>query len=347
MTTAARVHRLPGSEAPVPTDAASEVRARGTTAGCQLPPPPVPVEVDLSGFSKFMFDVDRFLGSELVALATPEEGWAALRLWARAWKQTPPASLPSDDRILASFSGTGKRWPKVRAMAMRGFVLCADGRYYHGVLAEEALAAWKRRRTRDQDADRLRRWRERDRNASAATIETSDETRNETPDETPDETPSVAVDRTGQDTDRTTTPPVSPPKGGEASPGLQRKAAAKRRSRKSEGDTFDEWVARCAASGEDRIPGTDPIREYAETVGLPDEFLRLAWLKFRERYRERQPGARYLDWRAHFRNAVHENWFRLWYAKDDGSVGLTTAGETLRRWAASQRPELREATNAG
>src|SRR5690349_20469882 len=105
-----------------------------------------------------MFDVDRFLASELAALATPEEGWAAFFLWCRAWKQTPPGSLPDDDRVLASFSNTGKRWPKVRAMALRGFVRCGDGRLYHRVLCAEVGVAWKRRqehdRKRERDADR-------------------------------------------------------------------------------------------------------------------------------------------------------------------------------------------------
>lgn len=112
----------------------------------QLPEPLVPAEVDLRGFSGFVLDVDRLLASELVALGKPEECWAAVMLWCRAWKQQPPASLPDDDRILAVFSGAGSRWPKVKEMALRGFVKCADGRLYHRVLAEEANKAWERRK---------------------------------------------------------------------------------------------------------------------------------------------------------------------------------------------------------
>lgn len=110
-----------------------------------LPEPLVAADVDLSGFSGFMLDVDRMLSSELVALCTPEEGWAAIQLWMRAWKQTPPASLPDDERVLAAFSGAGARWKKVREMALRGFVKCSDGRLYHKVLAAEANEAWSRR----------------------------------------------------------------------------------------------------------------------------------------------------------------------------------------------------------
>lgn len=147
-----------------------------------MPAPLVSAEVDLRGMSSFMLDVDRLLASELVALGTPEECWAATMLWCRAWKQVPAASLPDDDRVLAAFSGAGKRWPKVRDMALRGFVKCDDGRLYHHVLAGEANAAWKRRQAysekRERDAERLRSWRATKQEGNAG--ETRDETHSET-----------------------------------------------------------------------------------------------------------------------------------------------------------------------
>src|ERR1043166_2160156 len=128
------------------------------------PEPFVSAEVDLRGMPGFMLNVERLLQSELVALGTPEECWAALMLWCRAWKQTPPASLPDDDRVLSAFSGAGKRWQKVKEIALRGFVKCSDGRLYHRVLAEEANNPWKRRLSYQHEAERnaekLRKWRE-------------------------------------------------------------------------------------------------------------------------------------------------------------------------------------------
>lgn len=111
-----------------------------------LPDPLVAADVDLRGFHGFMLNVDRLMASELVALGTPEECWAAMMLWCRAWKQTPPGSLPDDDRVLRAFSGAGPRWNKVRGMALRGFVKCSDGRLYHRVLCEEVNDAWERRK---------------------------------------------------------------------------------------------------------------------------------------------------------------------------------------------------------
>lgn len=122
--------------------------------------PLVPADVDLRGLPGFMLRTDRLLSSELVALGTPEECWAAVLLWCRAWQQRPAASLPDDDRILASFSGAGRRWPKIKAMAMRGFIRCSDGRWYHKVLAEEAIDAWERRlrfRERSEKANKAKR----------------------------------------------------------------------------------------------------------------------------------------------------------------------------------------------
>lgn len=124
-----------------------------------LPAPLVPANVDLRGLG-YVLRVDRLLASELVALCSPEEGWAAFMLWCRAWQQVPAASLPNNESILASFSMAGRRWQKVRAMALRGFVLCSDQRLYHRVLADEALEAWQRRltfRERSEKANKAKR----------------------------------------------------------------------------------------------------------------------------------------------------------------------------------------------
>jgi uncharacterized protein YdaU (DUF1376 family) len=185
------------------------------------PPAMVGPEVDLRGFSGFMLNVDRLLASELVALGKPEECWAAVMLWCRAWKQSPPASLPNDDRILAAFSGSGSRWPKVKEVALRGFVLCSDGRLYHQVLADEANAAWQKRKAYKADQERLKVWRA---NKKKDSSETPHETGNETPGETRFNGTSVTIsepDRQGQgqgqgqrkkeDSDLRSEPDGSPP----------------------------------------------------------------------------------------------------------------------------------------
>lgn len=89
------------------------------------------------------------------------------------------------------------------------------------------------------------------------------------------------------------------------------------------------WLETVKASGEKAIPDDDAVFGYADEVGIPSDFLQLAWREFRHRYC--QPDAkRYKDWRAVFRKAVRENWLRLWYL-DGQSYALTTAGMQAQR----------------
>ena len=81
------------------------------------------------------------------------------------------------------------------------------------------------------------------------------------------------------------------------------------------------------------IPADDPVYAYAESVGLPDEFLLIAWHHFKALYAKDGASAskRYTDWRAHFRNAVRGCWGNLWRVLPDGGYALTTAGQQAKR----------------
>lgn len=103
--------------------------------------PLVPADVDLRDFAFMPFDVQRLLTSETWVLGTGEERSAAITLWLVSWHQVPAASLPNNDRMLAHLS-QAKSWPKVKGHAMRGWMICDDGRWYHPVVAEKALEAW-------------------------------------------------------------------------------------------------------------------------------------------------------------------------------------------------------------
>ncbi|MFC3247068.1 hypothetical protein [Chromobacterium piscinae] len=73
--------------------------------------------------------------------------------------------------------------------------------------------------------------------------------------------------------------------------------------------------------------------EYAAQAGIDSEFLRLAWIEFRTTYTDKLASKRYVDWRAHFRDAVRRNWYKLWWMKDDGTCELSTAGLQARNAA--------------
>lgn len=90
--------------------------------------------------------VARLRDSDLAAEEDPEACWYAVLLWAASWHQLPAASLPDNDAVLTKLIGLGrdlKTFRKHRAGAMRGFVKCADGRLYHPIVAEQAIAAWE------------------------------------------------------------------------------------------------------------------------------------------------------------------------------------------------------------
>lgn len=129
-----------------------------------LPPPLVPAEVDLRGMPFMPLDVVRLLDSDLFALSTGDEFKATITLYCIAWRQAPAASLPSNDRILAHLSGAGTKWLEVKTMALHGWELCADGRYYHPLIAEKAREAWKGRlrlrAKQNNEIERQRRYRE-------------------------------------------------------------------------------------------------------------------------------------------------------------------------------------------
>lgn len=88
------------------------------------------------------------------------------------------------------------------------------------------------------------------------------------------------------------------------------------------------------ATDEDPIHADDPIMAYADDAGIEFDWLLLAWDRFRQDMIERRTKKR--DWRAHFRNAVRNNWYRLWWARD-GGTGLTTVGEqAMMVWRAGK-----------
>lgn len=109
----------------------------------------------------------------------------------------------------------------------------------------------------------------------------------------------------------------------------------KSKTERCKGMTLGAWITELA--GAHAVPPGDPIFAYAESIGLPPEFLELAWRAFRRRYLEEQAGKTYADWRAVFRNVVRGNWLRLWYADPAGGYRLTTAGTmALREQDAAQ-----------
>jgi len=98
--------------------------------------------------------------------------------------------------------------------------------------------------------------------------------------------------------------------------------------------SFKTWLEAIKEMGEQPIPETDPVFDYAEQAGIPIEYMRLCWFEFKQRYS--LPGSKkYKDWRSVYRKAVRGNWFKLWRSAKDGYV-LTTEGQQAMRVAESK-----------
>jgi hypothetical protein len=115
-----------------------------------LPDPLVPADADLRGYDFMPFYGAWLRASDFNATCTDAEYRAAVNLWWASWHQLPPASLPDDDRALSQHADLGRNgmraWMKVKRVAMSGFVLCADGRWYHEFLSVQARIQWETRK---------------------------------------------------------------------------------------------------------------------------------------------------------------------------------------------------------
>ncbi|MEP3114137.1 DUF1376 domain-containing protein [Nisaea sp.] len=123
-------------------------------------------DVDLRDLGWMPLDVNRFRDCGMLSKVSDEEFVAAIQLWAAAWHQVPPASLPDDDRELAKLAGYGRAldaWQAVREGALYGFERWSDGRLHHPVIAEKALEAveWvsKKESKKARTRERVRRHR--------------------------------------------------------------------------------------------------------------------------------------------------------------------------------------------
>lgn len=84
------------------------------------------------------------------------------------------------------------------------------------------------------------------------------------------------------------------------------------------------WLSAMKAKGEKAIAPEDTIFKYADEAGITDDMLRLCWLEFREQHIANKK--RKKDWRAHFRNSVRMNWYRIWAFDGEGKIFLTSQG---------------------
>lgn len=88
--------------------------------------------------------------------------------------------------------------------------------------------------------------------------------------------------------------------------------------------TINTWLKYIKAVGEKPIPPDDSLFEYVDNAGIPHDWIRACWIEFKAEFSEKD--RRQKDWRAHFRNFVRKNYYKLWWV-DAGEYKLTSRGQ--------------------
>lgn len=298
--------------------------------------PLTPPDCDLKDFAYMPLDVARLRQSELASDETPEVCWAAVLLWCASWHEVPAGSIPNNDQWQAKQAGYVARgkideaWGSVRDGALRGFVLCDDGRLYHPVVAEKAREAWssKQRHAYGKMQDRIRKANKlrTEQGLGAIDVPTLEQwVSSGKVDPVPPEvdTPSAGI------------PPESPLKGegkgkGKGSKGESAQQAARTLTQRPQREqtTLTAYLESCKAAGIKPVPEGHAIRQWCANAGITTEMLQVAWVQFRERYTEGEKGKRkrYIDWASHFATSVKDNWFGLWFMGDDNRPAWSSKG---------------------
>lgn len=322
-----------------------------------LPAPLTPADCNLQDFAFMPLDVVRLRDSDLAVTSEADEFRCAVLLWCASWHQVPAASLPDDDKILAQYAGYGrvvKEWQKVRAGALRGWVKCSDGRLYHTVVAGKANEAWlaKLRQRLKTECSRIKKHNERHPGANVPFPEfdawfsagcpvgqplpvpgdkpsmsqgqgdTVSGDTGQRPEGQGGVVPSENASKgQGEGQGQLTTSP-KPPDGG--SPPARSKPGAV---------ALQTFLEDCTTKGERPLRDYAPLWRYAESAGLPQDFIALAWVEFRRRFLPGGTGEtkRYKDWRQAFRKYVEGNYLKLWAIDGNGAYFLTTLGKQAQK----------------
>ena len=121
-------------------------------------PVPYPSDIEAKGW-RLELDYERIESSDTWKLAL-RRGLQPylLMLWYEAWKQSPVATLPNDDDVLAAIIGMEpEQFAAAKPILMRNWSLAEDGRLYHETLTEMVLAMIDRRA---KDRARVAAWRD-------------------------------------------------------------------------------------------------------------------------------------------------------------------------------------------
>lgn len=98
---------------------------------------------------------------------------------------------------------------------------------------------------------------------------------------------------------------------------------------RTQGIELKTFLETCKQKNEKPISGYTPVFSYAESVGLPTDFIQLAWFEFCRQFGDGgvNESRKQKDWRKTFRNYVEKGYLKLWWITPEGRYELTTNGK--------------------
>jgi len=95
--------------------------------------------------------------------------------------------------------------------------------------------------------------------------------------------------------------------------------------------TFAKWIE-AQPDPSNLIPKNHPVFAWADSVGMDDYFVYLAWCWFKHQFGQGGPRSRTTkkDWLAHFDNSVRNRWAKLWWV-DGETFKLSADGLILAK----------------
>ena len=267
------------------------------------PEPMTPAGLDLRNCRWMPLDVRALMLSDFWLSGSDAGRCAGIQLWCEAWHSVPAGSLPDDDASLARLAGYGRdvaSWRTVRSEALRGFVLCSDGRRYHPVIAQKAIEA-----AQQLEAGEKRRQEWKDKKAKQRAAKDAKKSQNENvartvPGDIPETSPRCpAFDNTSPDhTKEVEDKPLPLGGAGGSSPPAQK---PKKRKRRPEQPFPDDW-----RENPELILEIDVNRRAAERNGIPLEEARRETHQFRSWAEQNDVWKR--DWNATWSTRCGNYW---------------------------------------
>lgn len=98
--------------------------------------------------------------------------------------------------------------------------------------------------------------------------------------------------------------------------------------------TFKKYLEDCHLRNLKALPEDCIVFRNAEKLKIPEDWLHLCWLKFKEEHLKKNK--RQTDWIATFNNCVKDNWYKIWFMDANGILNFTSQGRMIKEYFKEQ-----------